>query len=340
MKDVALSIILPIYNVEQYLDKCIYSVRNQKLKNIEIILATDGPDSCDLICVKHAQEDERVKLIMHPGSYGKAFNVAVREARGEYIGIVETDDWCEPDFFYQLYELAKDCGADIVKGGFIESFDDSELDKVRLVSRKTIHFQPINRPHYLSFQPSVWSAIYRRDFLIEKNLCMIEERMSFIDGPFAVKTFLEATTVALSPTATYHYFQDNPNQSVKNQKASYDGLRGEEWLYKNINIDNFSDMVKRELISSTIRRLHWNLKRLDDPEDFLAKCVAFFKRLMSKYDKCFVLVDPEIYRIAKEVGFPIERLRPPSFFRIVHSSGRIRGYFYERRLFSISLRRH
>lgn len=80
-----ISIILPIYNVEKYLAKCIDSVINQTLKDIEIILATDGPENCDRICNEYAAKDSRIKIILHPGSYGKACNQAMQLASGEYI---------------------------------------------------------------------------------------------------------------------------------------------------------------------------------------------------------------------------------------------------------------
>ncbi|WP_443743318.1 glycosyltransferase family 2 protein [Sutterella sp.] len=326
MKDIAVSIILPIYDVELYLDRCIQSIRDQDLFNIEIILASDGPEQCDSICKKYAKLDDRVQLVMHPGSYGKAFNKALEIAKGEYIGIVETDDWCDSRMFSRLYSCAKSYDADVVKGGFIEAFDEPKLNRVRRISKRERCIQPLKYPHLLSFQPSVWSAIYKKEFLIKNRLHMIEERMSFIDAPFSVMTFLAAEKVILLPDANYYYYQCNPNQSIK-KATSFDGLRAEEWLYDNLEVEKLNDYVKNELIASTIRRLKWNSERLENSQDFVEKCTMFFMLLIQRLGESFVLCDPKVCHMAKSIGFPEERLHPPRLFGVVRSSGRIKIYF-------------
>lgn len=337
MNDISVSIIILIYDVEKYLDKCIDSIRHQDLRNIEIILATDGPVQCDAICQKHAIQDDRVLLVMHAGSYGKSFNEALEIARGEYIGIVEADDWCGSNMFSNLYNRGKAYEADIVKGGFIEAFDEPSRNRVRLVSNKERCFFPPECPHYLSFQPSVWSAIYKREFLIKNMIRMIEEKMSFIDAPFSVATFLSATKVVLVPDAAYYYYQCNPNQSIKKSKASFDGLKAEDWLYANIDLSQFSDYVLMELLSSTIRRLSWDAERLENPKEFIEKCSIFLSSLLQRFEKHFVLRDPKICRMAQSIGFPQERLKPPTFFGLVRSSGKFKLYFGEFLLVSLPI---
>ena len=114
------SIILPTYNVEKYFRQCLESVINQTLVDIEIIPVDDGsPDNCGKIMDEYAQKDSRIKPIhQQNGGYGKAVNAGINAATGEYIGIIETDDWCNPDMFEKLYNQAKRMNADICKADF------------------------------------------------------------------------------------------------------------------------------------------------------------------------------------------------------------------------------
>ena len=155
-----ISVILPIYNVENYLAKCIDSVINQTLKDIEIILATDGPETCDRICDEYAAKDSRIKIISHPGSYGKACNQAMQIASGEYIGFVETDDWCDETMFEKLYKLAKKNHADVCKCGFYNAYDNIHKNSSVLFLPQNTCFNISEYPELLTFQPSIWSAIY------------------------------------------------------------------------------------------------------------------------------------------------------------------------------------
>ena len=111
------SVIIPIYNVEKYLQECLDSVIDQTLKDIEIILVDDGsPDNCPRICDEYAQKDARIKVIhKENGGYGSAVNRGLEEATGEYIGIVEPDDYIDSDMYEDLYNIAQTNNADIVK---------------------------------------------------------------------------------------------------------------------------------------------------------------------------------------------------------------------------------
>jgi glycosyltransferase involved in cell wall biosynthesis len=114
------SIIIPTYNVEQYLKECMDSVVNQTLKDIEIICVDDGStDSSGKILDEYAQKDSRIKVIhKENGGYGKAMNLGIDNATGEYIGIVEPDDYVELDMYKSLYNAAKEHDVDLVKADF------------------------------------------------------------------------------------------------------------------------------------------------------------------------------------------------------------------------------
>ena len=115
-----ISIVVPIYNVEKYLRECLDSILAQTLQDIEIIAIDDGsPDQCGNIIDEYAKKDKRIIAIHQKNSgYSISVNKGIALAKGEYIGIIESDDWIEPDMYKTLYENAKKYDTDITKGGF------------------------------------------------------------------------------------------------------------------------------------------------------------------------------------------------------------------------------
>ena len=114
------SVVIPVYNVEKYLRQCMDSVVNQTLREMEIIAVDDGStDSSGAILDEYAAADPRVKVIHKAnGGYGIGMNTGFDAATGEYIGIVESDDYADPEMFETLYNRAKLYDLDVVKSGF------------------------------------------------------------------------------------------------------------------------------------------------------------------------------------------------------------------------------
>ena len=121
-----ISVIVPIYKVEQYLPKCIESIINQTYRELEIILVDDGsPDNCGRICEGYAVKDKRIKVFhKENGGLSDARNFGISRANGEYISFVDSDDWINLDMYEVLVNLAVDSKADIVSGGvYLEYLD-------------------------------------------------------------------------------------------------------------------------------------------------------------------------------------------------------------------------
>src|SRR5277367_1105025 len=116
------SVIVPIYKVEQYLMPCLETIVTQTLRDLEIILVDEGDhDVCYAIMKLYESEDSRVKVIHQKcGSYGNAVNLAIDAAQGEYIAIVEPDDLLEPTMYEELYKIAREADADIAKCSYSE----------------------------------------------------------------------------------------------------------------------------------------------------------------------------------------------------------------------------
>ena len=129
--DDLISVIVPIYHVEQYLEQCIQSIRNQTYKNLEIILVDDGSDDqCPQICDKHAREDKRIKVI-HKKNAGQdsARKMGMSIASGNYIGYVDGDDWIEPVMYEKLLDYAHQYEVDVVESGAIEFWGKIEKNR-------------------------------------------------------------------------------------------------------------------------------------------------------------------------------------------------------------------
>lgn len=224
------SVIIPIYDVENYLEKCIDSVLNQTLEDIEIFLASDGPQACHDICDKYQAIDKRVKVVKDLKGYGKSVNQCINLAQGEYIGIVESDDWISPVMYEQLYSAAKQNDSDIAKASFIFAYDDVKRNNIASVTDVDTVVTLKQNPDLILFRQTIWSAIYKRDFLIKNSIYLYDQkRLSFIDAPFQAKAFLKANSISLISQPLYYYYQDNPNQSMQNLiKFAIDGVKVKE----------------------------------------------------------------------------------------------------------------
>ncbi len=279
-----LSILVPIYNVEQYLPQCLDSLCGQSLKSLEIICINDGStDASGAILDEYAKNHSNILVINKKNSgYGDSMNRGLEAATGEYIGIVESDDFIEPNAFEKLYELAKKNSADIVKANYYyHSEKGDELHEV-------IHEQKLNKamtisddPKILIEEPGIWSAIYRREFLNEKKIRFrTTPGASYQDTGFHFKSFCAADKIVYTKDAFLHYRTDNANSSVKSlEKVNY---VVEEYadIEKYIKSCDISDEVRYTIQVAKFGAFHWNLQRL--PKDLAQEFIVTIKNEFSK----------------------------------------------------------
>lgn len=197
------SIIMPTYKVEKYFRQCLESVINQTLKDIEIIPVDDGsPDNCGKIMDEYAAADARIKPIHQKnGGYGRAVNAGIEVATGEYIGIVETDDWCESNMFEKLYIQAKKLNADVSKCDFSYYYGKNKFKpckSIRKIGKENVLYTLRDNPKLMKYHVSIWSAIYRREFLDTHNIRVEESKSaSYQDMPFASLIYAKGAKVTL-----------------------------------------------------------------------------------------------------------------------------------------------
>lgn len=222
-----ISVVVPVYNVEKYLKECIDSIINQTLEDIEIICVNDGSTDSSLeILNDYAKKDSRIIVINKSNSgYGHTMNMGLNAASGEYIGIIESDDFADKNMFEDLYKLAKEYDADIVKGDWYNYWSKNKFARKnnRISSAKTLKLTNSKQDKsLLRINPSVWSAIYKKEFLNKYNIRFLETPgASYQDLAFSFKIFALAERVILTDKAYLYYRQDNMNSSVKSKTKVY-----------------------------------------------------------------------------------------------------------------------
>lgn len=229
MKNPKVSIVVPVCNVETYLRECLDSVINQTLKEIEIICVDDGSKDHSLqILREYEKKDNRIKVITKPNSgYGNTMNVGIEKAIGEYIGIVESDDYVERNMFERLYETAKKYKAEIVKSDhYIFSTKNGKKDSmIQYICPPMYYNKIINADMYeeiYDFAMMNWTGIYRRSFLFDNKIKHNETPgASFQDNGFWFQAISLAKKVVLINEAFYYYRQDNPNSSINSKAKVY-----------------------------------------------------------------------------------------------------------------------
>ena len=285
------SVLVPIYNVEQYLPECLDSLCGQTLKGIEIICINDGStDASGAILDEYAKNNSNIVVINKKNSgYGDSMNRGLEAATGEYIGIVESDDFIDQNGFEKLYELAKKTDADIVKANYYyHSEDKDEIHEV-VKNQKTNKATTISDDYNILIEePGIWSAIYRRDFLNENKIRFrTTPGASYQDTGFFFKTACAAKKIVYTKNAFLHYRTDNANSSVKSlEKVNY---VVEEYadIEKFLEKCEVSDEVKYTIQAAKFGAFHWNLQRL--PKDLAKEFIITIKQEFSKADKAGLL---------------------------------------------------
>ncbi|MDP3035370.1 MAG: glycosyltransferase [Methanobacteriaceae archaeon] len=215
MNTAKISIIIPVYNVEKYLEQCLESVINQTMRELEIICVNDGStDSSPEILEEFAQKDERIKIIhKENGGIASARNEGLKYVTGEYIGFVDSDDWIEHHMYETLYNNAKSKDCDMVMCS-AHVFDDMN-QKMRndmpyfTLERLDESFDGIIFDHthqnlIFGINVTAWNKLYESKFIQENNI-RFQEGLDFEDNPFFYETYLKARNVSLIRDPLYFY---------------------------------------------------------------------------------------------------------------------------------------
>ena len=280
------SILVPVYNVERYLRECLDSLINQTLKDIEIICINDGSTDNSLEILKeYAQNDKRIKIIDKQNTgYGASMNIGLDNAQGEYIGIVEPDDFVKNTMFEDLYALADKNNLDTVKSDFYYYTDKTKQARQAggIKKKNTGHVLSIKDDVYiLKSRPSIWSSIYGKEFLKENDIRFLETSgASYQDTSFAFKTLSTAKRLMFTNKAYLYYRQDNENSSIKSKSKVY--AICDEWEEITKYIDErpkIKEIVNDVKLSTQFNAYRWNAIRIDEnfKDEFIDKYQKTFK---------------------------------------------------------------
>lgn len=219
----AISVLIPIYNVEKYLRECLDSLLSQTFGNFEAICLNDGStDSSSAIAHEYAADDERFRVVDKQNSgYGATMNVGLDEARGTYIAVLESDDFFYPNALEILHTAAESFDAQAAKGNFTFYWTQGQRDELHRMVEPDMcgHVVDTREDMRIFFQKaSIWSGLYRRDFLLENKIRFLETPgASYQDSSFAFKIWAAAKRAVFMEDPVVHYRQDNESSSVNSK---------------------------------------------------------------------------------------------------------------------------
>jgi len=290
MKNINISIIVPIYNVERYLEQCLQSLANQTLKGIEIICVNDGSTDKSLdIAKKYVEKHNNFKLIdKQNGGYGAAVNVGINASKGTYIGIVEPDDFVSNKMYEILYsEVKKDSEIDIVKAGYWNYIDENieKPIKTKQLTWKLISgtkFNIYQHTEVLKTHPSIWSCIYKKEFLEKYDIKMIEAKgAGWVDNPFLYETLCQAKKICWIATPVYFYRQARIGSSsdLKDCSIPIDRMN-----------DIFNFLLKKNIKNKKILKEAYNrtflyITKIEKNENFCKKNHEEIVKILKRMDK-------------------------------------------------------
>jgi glycosyltransferase involved in cell wall biosynthesis len=206
-----ISIIVPVYNMEHYLDRCVSSILSQTYKELEIILVDDGSvDNSPKMCDEYALKDNRIKVVhKENGGLSDARNAGLEIAVGDYIGYVDSDDWIEPDMYERMYLACIQNNAELAVCRYFREYEDKTVndgtDRVEVLDRdRLLKLYITDRDGYMIYN-SVWSKLFKRE-LVEGMI--FPKGQNSEDIMYTTKAFCKLRNAVYIDACLYHYVID------------------------------------------------------------------------------------------------------------------------------------
>lgn len=267
MSDVKITAIMPVYNVEKYIGKCIESLQAQTLTEWELIAVDDGsPDDSGAICDAYALLDNRITVIhKENGGAPSARNTAIPKARGEYLYFIDSDDWAEPEMFEDMYNSAKENNAQLVVAGYyIDTYysdtqyytqEQSLPSKVFKSQREFREYAHRMFDKNLLYTP--WNKLFLKEYITEND---IRFRSTFWDDfPFNLDVIRDVERVTLLENKYYHFMRARSDSETAKYRSDMYEKREEEhgWMqeiYRHWGVDSpeSREMINRRYIERVV----------------------------------------------------------------------------------------
>ena len=285
-----ISVIVPIYNVEKYLERCVDSIVNQTYKILEIILVDDGsPDNCPQMCDDYAKKDSRIKVIhKENGGLSDARNAGMAVATGEYISFIDSDDYVSDDFFECLMDAMIRENSDVAECSVVKFYEDNRFDEFNDdLSVKTYDTQDAMSALIAEnpFHQHVWNKLYKSELVrdIPYAVSKLNE-----DEFWTYQVFGRANKVTRLNKTMYYYFQRSSSiMGVGYNIRRLDALEGKANRQKYIenNFPDLSTQAKIDLYGSCMFAYQSVLKFMSGPDK--KKALGIIKKYRKNFDLSF-----------------------------------------------------
>lgn len=288
-----ISVIIPVYNVENYLEKCLDSVCNQSFRDIEIICVNDGStDRSSDILMEYGQNDNRIKIIDQKNQgLGAARNNGLRHANAKYVYFLDSDDYLDITALEKLYSNVLSNNSDIVLFKF-QTFDDNENVHNRSVEFKideifgdidysnfTFTYSDVKK-HVMNTAFSACLKIYKKDFLDSFDDFYFPENLSFEDILFHVKVMLRASRISFVNESLYFY-RSNPDSILNSTANAYDIFENIDLVEDFLRENGYYHELENEFIFFKIAQIL--LYRISkQPEDYFNRAREEFLKMSIK----------------------------------------------------------
>ena len=266
MNDVKISIIMPVYKVEEYVGKAIESILAQTFTDYEFLIVDDGtPDRSGKICDEYAVRDSRIQVIhKENGGAPSARNLAIDMAKGKYVYFLDSDDWAEKTMLQDMYDMAEANNAQLVVCGFyIDTYygDKHLSEKICVDDKVYTDAKSFREESYRYFDRNMlytpWNKLYRLDYMREHGLYFPQTLWD--DFPFNISYIRNVESVVISTKAYYHFIRARAESETAAYRADMYEKREEEhgWLmdlYKewNVQSEEANEMIQRRYIERMV----------------------------------------------------------------------------------------
>lgn len=327
MKDFLVTVVLPIYNVEKYLDRCMESVTNQTYKNLEIIMVDDGAtDSCPQKCDEWARKDERVKVIHKKNAgLGMARNTGIENATGDYIVFFDSDDYIELNTIERTVKSAKEYKSDIVTFGFsfvgnngsvkksvipTGEFEEYRGEDIRLVFLPDLLAQGEQGKHIKNLWLSAWVNMYSMDLIRRANWRFVSERKIISEDVYSLlDLYSEVNSISIVSEALYMYCENDGSLTHTYREDRFDKIC---YFYK----ECYSLAVKKGYSQAVVDNISY---------PFIANTIGALKLIINaqldikeKYRLTYEIVNNEqLQLVINNIDYRMEGFNRKVFFHFV-----------------------
>ncbi len=310
------TVVIPVYNVEKYLDRCLKSIVNQTYKNLEILLIDDeSPDCCPEMCENWSKTDNRIKVIHKKNAgLGMARNTGIENATGEFICFVDSDDYIAEDTIEKAHKKAVECYADVVYFGYnivniegvVTKVYKPEIDKLVYVDEEVAEeiLPELISPDYSQVKKanlmlSACTALFSMNLINKNHWGFVSEREIISEDVYSlIKLFLNVKCVGILPEAKYYYCQNNTSLTRTYRSDRYQGIKA---FYDQVLIlcESYkcSKIIKTRFASVYLAFVLATLRLIVLSDDNISKKIRNIKKIEK---------DPHLKKVLSEIDPKIE----------------------------------